>query len=138
MKILIIRSENGEVIETSVAEGKLTEILKDVVRKVLELWDPTKSDLVVMRHSHDINVKLPITPQQFESYSKFNLRRTGNVATFTIPVYVISYENEWSEEGLRDTKVFVVAPYVDDVVKKAVEDLAREITKLNSESEEEE
>ncbi len=137
MQILIVRSENGEVVESTVVEGDLAEVLKSIVRKVLELWDPTRSDLVVMRHSHDISVKLPITPQQFENYSKFNLRRTGNMATFTIPVYVVSYENEWtSEGGLRDTKVFVIAPYVDDVVKEAVESLAREITKVSEEEEE--
>jgi len=137
MRILIVRSENGEVVESTVVEGDLAEVLKSIVRKVLELWDPTRSDLVVMRHSHDISVKLPITPQQFENYSKFNLRRTGNMATFTIPVYVVSYENEWtSEGGLRDTKVFVIAPYVDDVVKEAVESLAREITKVSEEEEE--
>ncbi|NPA97631.1 MAG: DUF2286 domain-containing protein [Crenarchaeota archaeon] len=129
MRILIIRSENGNIVETVIVEGDLSVVLKDVVRKVLEMWEPTKSDLVVMRHNHDISVKLPITPQQFESYSKFNLRRTGNMATFTIPVYVISYENEWTEDGnLRDTKVFLVAPYVDDVVKSSVEELAKEIT----------
>ncbi len=133
MRMLVVRAENGKIVETTTYEGDLKKVLKEVISKALELWDPEKSDLVVMRHNQDINVKLPITPQQFERYSQFNLRRAGNVAIFTVPVYVISFENEWSGESLRDTKVFVVAPYVDEIVESAVKQLAVEITSPSEE-----
>jgi len=135
MKILVVRAEYGKIVETYVKEGELVQVLKETVMRTLNLWNPEKSDLIVMKHSQDINVKIPITPQQFECYKRFNLRRAGNVAIFTIPVYVISFENEWSGESLRDTKVFIVAPYVDEIVENAVKQLASEITSVSEEEE---
>ncbi|HID80176.1 MAG TPA: DUF2286 domain-containing protein [Ignisphaera sp.] len=135
MRILILRAEYGEVKEKNVVEGEISSILKDVVKKALELWDPKKSDLIVMRHSHEMQVKLPISKEQYLLYSKFNLRRQGDKAVFEIPLYVISFENQWMGEELVDSKVFIVAPYVDDYTEQELERLAQSIT-LGKEKEE--
>lgn len=135
MRILILRAEYGEVKEKNVVEGEISSILKDVVKKALELWDPKKSDLIVMRHSHEMQVKLPISKEQYLLYSKFNLRRQGDKAVFEIPLYVISFENQWMGEELIDSKVFIVAPYVDDYTEQELERLAQSIT-LGKEKEE--
>jgi len=135
MRILILRAEYGEVKEKNVVEGEISSILKDVVKKALELWDPKKSDLIVMRHSHEMQVKLPISKEQYLLYSKFNLRRQGDKAVFEIPLYVISFENQWMGEELIDSKVFIVAPYVDDYTEQELKRLAQSIT-LGKEKEE--
>jgi len=135
MKILILRVENGEVKEKSVVEGDMHSVLKNTVVKALDYWDPTKSDLVVMRHSHEIQVQLPLTKEQYELYSRFNLRRLGDRAAFTIPLYIVSYENEWRGEELVDTKIFVVSPYIDERVEEEVTRLAMTITSYESEEE---
>ena len=135
MKILILRAEYGEVKEKNVVEGEISTVLKDVVKKALELWDPKKSDLIVVRHSHEMQVKLPISKEQYLLYSKFNLRRQGDKAIFEIPLYVISFENQWIEEELVDSKVFIVAPYIDNYTEQELEKLAQSIT-LGKEKEE--
>jgi len=135
MKILILRAEYGEVKEKNVVEGEISTVLKDVVKKALELWDPKKSDLIVVRHSHEMQVKLPISKEQYLLYSKFNLRRQGDKAIFEIPLYVISFENQWMEEELVDSKVFIVAPYIDNYTEQELEKLAQSIT-LGKEKEE--
>ena len=135
MKILILRAEYGEVKEKNVVEGEISTVLKDVVKKALELWDPKKSDLIVVRHSHEMQVKLPISKEQYLLYSKFNLRRQGDKAIFEIPLYVISFENQWMGEELVDSKVFIVAPYIDNYTEQELEKLAQSIT-LGKEKEE--
>ena len=135
MKVLILRAEYGEVKEKNVIEGEVSAILKDVVKKALEFWDPKKSDLIVVRHSHEMQVKLPISKEQYLLYSKFNLRRQGDKAVFEIPLYVVSFENQWMGEELVDSRVFIVAPYVDNYTEQELERLAQSIT-LGREKEE--
>lgn len=137
MKVLIVRSEYGEIKEQQVVEGTLDKTLKDVVIKALELWNPQRSDLVVVRHKHEINVNLPITREQYELYSQFNLKRFGDKAVFEIPIYIISFENEWVEDRIRDSRVFVVAPYVDDVTSNRIIELSKNITSEEELEEEE-
>ncbi len=138
MQILILHVERGEVKERTIVEGEITEVVKNVVTKALNLWNPEASDLVVMRHRQEIQVKLPITKEQYERYSKFGLRRAGDKAVFEVPVYVVSYENEWVGEDLVDTKVFIIAPLVDEIVSREIENLAKMITTVPSEEESEE
>lgn len=128
LKILVVLTENGEIKSQNLIEGELDKVLKDVVVKALELWNPQKSDLVVVRDRHEVSVNLPITREQYELYSRFNLRRLGDKATFEIPVYIVSFENEWIDNHIKDSKVFVVAPYVDETTSSRVLELAKNIT----------
>ncbi|MCI4438174.1 MAG: DUF2286 domain-containing protein [Ignisphaera sp.] len=138
MKILILRAELGVVKEKNIIEGELEKALKDTVIKALELWDPRKSDLIVMRHKQEIKVKLPITREQYEKYSQFNLKRKGDYASFDLPLFLISYDNEWREENIVDSGIFIVAPYIDDYCASEVEELAKRITSPEKAAEEEE
>jgi hypothetical protein len=135
VKLAVMRAELGEIKEKTLVDGDFNKVLKDIVIKALELWDPQKSDLIIMRHKQEINVKLPISKEQYELYSQYNLRRKGDYAAFEIPVYLISFENEWIDDSIFDSKVFVVAPYIDDYCMEKVEELARSITTLEKEEE---
>ncbi len=138
MKVLVLRAEYGEIKEKSIVEGDMPVTLKEIVKKALELWDPRRSDLIVVRHSHEIQVKLPISKEQYMLYSKFNLRRQGDRAVFEIPLYVVSFENQWVGEDLVDARVFIVAPYIDSYTEQELEKLARTITSGGEEGVEEE
>lgn len=137
MKILIVQAEEGQVKDRQVVEGSLENILKDVVVKALNLWNPHRSDLVVVKHKHEVSLQLPLKREQYEMYSQFNLKRVGDKAVFEIPIYVVSYENEWVEDSIRDSKVFVVAPYVDNTTASNIIELAKSITSLEEVEEEE-
>jgi Uncharacterized protein conserved in archaea len=137
VKVAVMRAELGEIKEKNLVEGDFNKVLKDVVVKALGLWDPQKSDLIIMKHRQEINVKLPISKEQYELYSQYNLRRKGDYATFEIPVYLISFENEWVDDSIFDSKVFVVAPYIDDYCTEKVEELAKSITTPEKEEKEE-
>uniref|UniRef100_A0A7C2ZNW1 DUF2286 domain-containing protein n=1 Tax=Ignisphaera aggregans TaxID=334771 RepID=A0A7C2ZNW1_9CREN len=138
MKVLVIRAEEGELKEKQLADGDLEKILKDVIVKALNLWEPRKSDLVVVKHKHEVKLPLPLKKDQYELYSQFNLRRVGDSAVFEIPVYVISYENEWAGDTIRDSKVFIVTPYIDESTSANIVELAKSITSPMQEEEVEE
>lgn len=138
MKILILRAEYGEIKEKMISEGDFNKILKEVIIRTLDLWDPNKSDLIVVRHSQEITIKLPIKKEQYDLYSQFNLRRKGDYASFDVPLYLVSFENQWIDNNIIDSKVFVVSPYIDDYVSERIEELAINITSPESEKEGEE
>jgi len=138
LKILILRAEYGEIKEKMISEGDFNKILKEVIIRTLDLWDPNKSDLIVVRHSQEITIKLPIKKEQYDLYSQFNLRRKGDYASFDVPLYLVSFENQWIDNNIIDSKVFVVSPYIDDYVSERIEELAINITSPESEKEGEE
>ena len=129
-KILVVRAEDGKIVESKIVEGSITSIVKDIASKVLNKWDPESSDYVIIRDKYEVSLKLPLTKEQFERFSKFDIRRTSEgYAVFNIPVYVVSYENEWQGDDYVDKKVYVISLYVDDNVKKEIEEWALESTK---------
>jgi len=134
--IVIFWSENGSIKSSEKVKGNLHEVVKEAVKKSLDFWDVDKSDLVVLKDIYPLSVKLPLTKEQYDRYSNYNLRRAGNEATFEIPVYLISYDNEWRGDSYVDHKVVIVAPRVDDFVEKAIQELAVSSTKEVVEGEE--
>jgi hypothetical protein len=134
---LVVQAEEGKVKDKQVLEGKLENVLKDTVIKALNIWDPQRSDLVVVKHKHEVGIQLPLKREQYELYSQFNLRRVGDKAIFEIPIYVVSYENEWVEDSIRDSKVFVVAPYIDETTASSIIELSESITSPEEAEEEE-
>ncbi|RLG84786.1 MAG: hypothetical protein DRO39_07200 [Thermoprotei archaeon] len=133
-KALLILAEYGEVKETRIVEGTPHAVVKEVVRSVLDIWNPITSDLLVVRHRHEIRLRLPITKEQYELYSRYNLRRIGgDLAAFEVPVYIVSYENKWVNNDLVDVKIVMVSPYIDENVKKQLEELAESITSVEQE-----
>ncbi len=136
-KVLIIHSDRGTVKNVQIVEGDILSVLRKMVIEALNLWDPIKSDLIVFRYSHEIQVKLPLTKEQYEAYHRFNLRKVGkDTAAFDVPLYVISYENEMRGEKPVDYKVIIVAPYIDEKVSRELTELAKSITSELKEEEE--
>jgi len=136
--VLIITSEKGKASVEEEVKGKLHEVVRKAARKALELWDLTKSDFIIIRDKYPVELKLPITKEEYEIYSKYNLRRAGpRVATFDLPVYIISYDNEWIHENYKDYRVLVVVPKVDEKITEELINWAAEITLEEAEFEEE-
>ncbi len=127
-KILVIRAENGEIIESNIIDGSIEDIVKKYATIALNEWDPSYSDFIVMKDKYEVKLKLPLTREQFERFSKFSLRREEGFAVFDVPLYVISFDNVWVEGDYLDRKIYLIATYVDDKVKRDLEVIARENT----------
>lgn len=133
---LIIRSKEGKAEVIEKIKGKFSEAVKEAAKRALELWDLTRSDFIIIKDKYPVEVKLPITPQEYEEYSKYNIRRSGpNTASFNLPIYVISYNNEWIGNDYRDYEVYVVAPFVNEKITNEIVKWAAEITIQESEEE---
>ncbi|MEM4700396.1 MAG: DUF2286 domain-containing protein [Candidatus Nezhaarchaeales archaeon] len=129
MKLIIARSKTGEVEEVEIVEGELNEVVRKVVLRALELWNLEESDFIVMRDRYIASVKLPLTKEQYEEYSKYELRRvSSSEAEVRVPIYVISYSNEWRGDNYIDREVFIVAPYINEVQLEEVKELASSAT----------
>lgn len=126
---LIIRSKMGRAEVLEKMEKEFDEAVKEAAKKALNLWNLTKSDFIIIKDKYPVEVKLPITPKEYEIYSKYNIRKSGsNVASFELPIYVISYNNEWVGNDYRDYEVFVVVPFINDKITDELVKWAEEIT----------
>lgn len=129
MRLIIARSKEGETKEVEVVEGGLHEVVRKVVLRALEMWNLEESDFIVMRDRYVTSVKLPLTKEQYEEYSKYELRRvSSSEAEVRVPIYIISYSNEWRGDNYVDKEVFIVAPYINETQLEEVKELASSAT----------
>ncbi|MBC7120106.1 MAG: DUF2286 domain-containing protein [Candidatus Methanosuratus sp.] len=136
-KTLVLRSKEGLLVSKATVDGTIAQVVRNVVIDAVSLWSVDKSDFIVIRDMYPVSVKLPISKEQYDLYSKYDMSRTTNGSVmFNVPVYVISFDNEWQEEDYVDKEVIVVAPVVDQKVEEIITELAVEATKPNDQESE--
>ncbi|NHV45958.1 MAG: DUF2286 domain-containing protein, partial [Candidatus Verstraetearchaeota archaeon] len=86
---LVIRAREGKIVEKTKVPGDLKEVIKKKVMECISLWDVEKADFTVIRDpQYPISVGLPLTKEQYELYSKYNMSRTSEgTVIFYVPVY---------------------------------------------------
>ncbi|MEM2213972.1 MAG: DUF2286 domain-containing protein [Candidatus Nezhaarchaeales archaeon] len=109
-KVILIHSERGNIRRVVELSGPLHEVVKKAALEALQLWNPETSDFVVMRDNYTKTLKLPLTKEEYEVYSKFELRRGSKEAEVIIPIYIASFNNEWRETDYYDNEIFIIAP----------------------------
>lgn len=141
-QIMIVRAKEGQLVSKNMLEGEFKEVVKKTVLDALSLWQLDNADFTVIRDpQYPVEAKAPITKEQYDLYSKFDLQRASNGSVvYHLPVYIISFDNVYMEDSYLDKEVLVVAPYVDQISEQHIVDLALDSTKPPSEegSEEEE
>jgi hypothetical protein len=137
--MIIVRSREGVLVSKTKQVGDMKEIIKKQVVEALSLWPVDKADFTVIRdNQYPVSVKLPISKEQYDLYSKYDMSRTsnGNIM-FHIIVYIISFDNEYQNDNYIDKEVLVVAPAIDQKAEEAIVELAIESTKPAPAEEEE-
>ncbi len=137
---LVIRAREGKIIEKTKISGDFKEIIKKKVIECISLWNVEKADFTVIRDpQYPISVELPLTKEQYELYSKYNMSRTSEgTVIFYVPVYIISFDNEYTDENYIDKEVIVIAPALDEKAEEAIIELAIQTTTPEITEEEEE
>jgi hypothetical protein len=137
VQIMIVRAKEGNLVSKNRVEGEFKEVIKKTVVDALSLWLLDSADFTVIRDpQYPVTAKAPITKEQYDLYSKFDLQRTTNGSVmFYLPVYIISFDNIYLEDNYMDREVLVVAPYVDPIAEEHIVELALESTKPPSEKE---
>lgn len=113
-KSILIHSDRGSIKKVIEIEGSLYEAVKKAAFEALQLWNPETSDFVIMRDNYTKTLKLPLTKEEYEFYSKFELRRGSKEAEAVIPIYIASFNNEWRETDYYDNEIFIIAPKLPD------------------------
>jgi hypothetical protein len=141
LKSIVILSENGNVKIYKEMDLDLDKAVKEMAKEAMELWDSGKSDFIIIRDSYPMEIKLPLTNEEYEVYSKLSIQRTQQKTVIVeLPIYVISFDNEWFDDEYKDNRVFVVtigAPFREEA-KKEIMDWCSEMTSKEAEEEEEE
>lgn len=137
MKVIIVKSENGNVSKKDIIEGDLSSILRSVANDALKEWNENSSDFIIMKDIHEIHIPLPLKPQTYEIFKNYIKGRTNKEAIAEIPVYVISFDNEWLDSDFKDKKVYIVSLYIDDKTENEILEYAKQITLPQQETEEE-
>ncbi|WP_338600654.1 DUF2286 domain-containing protein [Sulfolobus tengchongensis] len=135
MKVLVIKSENGKVTSEKIAEGEISKVLRDVAKEALEEWNEMTSDFIIMRDTQEVRIPLPLKPDVYEAIKTFLVGKDKKEAIAKIPVYIISYENEWKESDFQDKKIYVISYYINDEIKK---DVLADAAQMTSEQKQEE
>lgn len=138
-EVFIIRAKEGALVSKTKQAGDLKEVVKKQVVEALSLWPVEKADFTVIRDpQYPVSVKLPISKVQYDLYSKYDMSRTTNGSVmFHVPVYIISFDNEYRDDNYVDKEVFIVAPAIDQKAEEAIVELAVESTKPAPPEEEE-
>ncbi len=136
--VLVIRAEEGRIVEKRIVEGDLVEVVKNVAREAFEEWDPADSDFLVIRDFKEVDLPFEsITPELFDLLRDYGLTKKevdGELrAAFTLPVYTISFDNEMiGDEMSLERKIYMIVPHTIDEVDAIFEKLAADITSPQS------
>jgi len=128
MKIIVLKSENGKITSENIVEGKFSDVLKEIATMALKEWNETTSDFVIMKDTQDVKIPKPLKPEVYETIKNFLVGRDEKFAHARIPLYIISFENEWNDDNFVDKKVYVVSYYLNEENKKELEEYAKDIT----------
>jgi len=132
LKILVIRSEQGKIVEERQIDGSLPIVVKEYAAEAYKEWNPETSDFTVLRGKYELRLKLPIDPDLLDIIEELNLdkRIELNELVVEVPLVTISFDNEWVGDSYYEKKMYVIVP--DLAVKDVMEEIrnyAREATK---------
>ncbi|MCS7096921.1 MAG: DUF2286 domain-containing protein [Candidatus Methanomethylicia archaeon] len=140
---MVILSENGNAQIYKELNMELEKAVKWIAKEAMDIWDLNKSDFIIIRDNYPAEIKLPLTSEEYDAYSKLKIQRTSQKTVIVeLPLYIISFDNEWLDDGYKDNKVFVItlgSPLREEVKKEIIE-WSKEMTKavMGEEEEEEE
>ncbi len=100
MKVIVLDVRKGIKVSEEVYEGTVDEVVKEVVLKILPLWHPENSDLIITKHH--------ITELVSDVKESFY-------------IYIISFSGVWVGDKLIKEEVIAVFPQVSEELQKRVE-----------------
>ena len=130
MKVIVVRSERGRIVESMVMEASIYDVVKDITRHVMDEWDPSKSDFLVMRDNRKVTIIGEPDPEFLkELEAEGRVERSSNGIEVQVPIFIISFDNEFlDDEDYVDNKVYVIAPLVVDSLREEIEVYAADLT----------
>ncbi|WP_069808260.1 DUF2286 domain-containing protein [Vulcanisaeta thermophila] len=134
---VVVFVENNAIVNKEIVRSKLTDLVKEYVRKLLDQWNPEESDFIVLNVLQTVNLKLPLTKELYKRVEKYGVKRVGDKAEVEIPTYEIIYNSQWMGEDMQMKKFVVIMPYVnDDVINQVINNILSPTEEAGGEGEE--
>jgi hypothetical protein len=111
---LVARISGGKVAEKAVEEAKVFEAVKRKGAELLQRWNPTLSDFIILRDFVTLSFPAPITKELLEKIREFSPKRVGDKIEVTVPVFEVVYNSTWTGDNMKIDDAVVVAPHIDD------------------------
>ncbi len=138
MKIMVIRSEEGNIVSEEIYEGELSQAAKQYAQKAFEEWNPETSDFTVLRGKYELRLTLPIDPDLLDIIEALNLGRRIELGELVVevPLITISFDNEWVNDEYREKKMYIIVPYIEhgkvvEEIRGYAQEATREAKKLS-------
>lgn len=121
---VVVYVENNSIVNKEIVKSKLTDLVKEYVKKLLEQWDPAESDFIVLNVPQTVDLKLPLSKELYKRVERYGVKRVGDKAEVEIPTYEIIYSNQWMGEDMQMKKFVVIMPYVnDDAINQVINNI---------------
>ncbi len=131
MSVVAVISGN-KIVKREIVEGDVLEVVKRVAVDLLDQWDPTRSDFVILRDFHTHKYPAPISRELFEKIKRYSPKRVGDVVEVVFPVFEIIHEALWSGGEMQIDTATLIFPHVDQqtterVLSEIMENLSQEL-----------
>ncbi|CCC80844.1 DUF2286 domain-containing protein [Thermoproteus tenax] len=124
---IVAKISQGKIVEKRIVEGKVYDAVKREGAALLNKWNPTSSDFIILRDYVTLSYKAPITKELLEKIREFSPKRIGDKIEVTVPVFEVVYNSTWTGDNMKIDDAVVVAPHIDDESDQRILDsVARE------------
>lgn len=122
---------NGKVVNRELVDMEVFDVAKRVARELLERWDPSSSDFIVLKDTYTVSYRAPISRELLERIRRYSPKRVEDRVEAYLPVFEIIHGGQWSGESLKVGDATIVFPYVDEetteeILRRTAEELAGE------------
>ncbi len=127
MKLVLVKYDPDEGAVAHVLKGDMGEIVRQkAIAALKDEWKPDTKDFMIMGDYVEFEYPLPLTPEQYDTLSKFEMRKEGKVAVVKVPYYVITFP-KYAYPGAPQI-VYLIAPYLDNEKVEELKVLAKQVS----------
>ena len=118
---VVAKIRDYAVASNEVVNGRVFDVVKKIAVNLLNEWNPERGDFMILKDDRVIQLKLPLpSPELYDRLKNYNIRRSGDSAEATIPVYEIIYSSDWVGEGFKAEEAVLVFPFISDEINAQI------------------
>ena len=127
MRLVLIKYDPDDGTSVVVIKGDMGEVVKQKAMAALrDEWKPESKEFMIMGDFTEVEYELPLTPEQYERLSKFEMRKEGKVAVVRLPYYVVTFPKY--SYPTSPHVVYLIAPYLDDEKVTELKEMAKQVS----------
>ncbi|ABU82220.1 Uncharacterized protein-like protein [Ignicoccus hospitalis KIN4/I] len=127
MRLVLVKYDPETGANAVVIKGDMNEVVRQkAIAALKDEWKPESKDFMIMGDFVEFEYELPLTPEQYEALSKYDMRKEGKVAVVKVPYFVITFP-KYAYQG-SPYVVYLVAPYLDEEKLEELKEMAEQVS----------